>query len=184
MRVRKPTEKLTRKQRLFVAAYIKHRGNATAAAREAGYAHPNKQGSVLARKEHIARHIDFEFARAGMTAERVLYELSEIAQRGYADYIRANGTVDLAAMKRDRMMHLIKKVTTERVFASGDSDGYTDKLRVEFYDGMTALTWIGKHHKMFTDRIDHSGEIATPITIVDFGLDDDDDEDDDGDSEY
>ncbi len=158
--MRKPDHKLTRKQQLFVAAYIRNRGNATAAARDAGYAHPNKAGFALTSKEYIQQHINYEFARAGMTAERVLYELSLIAQRGYANYIQDDGSIDLAAMKRDGMTHLIKKIYTEK------DGGEVVKQRVEFYDGMTALTWAGKHHGLFVDRVEsHETAAVAPMSL-------------------
>ena len=48
---------MTAKQTLFVHEYLKDL-NATRAARDAGFAHPNVQGSQLLNKPHIKKHLN------------------------------------------------------------------------------------------------------------------------------
>lgn len=59
----------------------------------------------------------------------------------YAPYIINTAYVDLDAMRRDDMMHLVKGIKRTR-----------DGLQVEFYDAQAALQLIGKHHALFMDR--------------------------------
>lgn len=59
----------------------------------------------------------------------------------YAPYIINATYVDLDAMRRDDMMHLVKGVKNTK-----------EGLQVEFYDAQSALQLIGKHHALFTDK--------------------------------
>lgn len=138
---------LTLKQEAFVTAYLTC-FNANRAAEIAGYSHPNKQGFQVVHSPHVAEAISQRMAEAAMTADEVLVRLAEQARSEYSKYIGENGSVDLAAMKRDNKMHLIKKVKPGK-FGN----------EIEFHDGQVALLNIGRHHKLFVDRTEVTGDI-------------------------
>ena len=56
--------------------------------------------------------------------------------------------IDWEKLVEARLTHLVKAV-------------YLTKYgtRIEFHDSQRALELIGKHHKLFTDRVEHTGEI-------------------------
>lgn len=115
--------KLTPKQQLFVEAYLGvASGNATEAARLAGYAgNDNTLKSVGAEnltKPDIAAAVGakLEVVKGCLDADAVLTRISTLAD-------------------------------------DADRDG--DKLK--------ALELLGKYHKLFVERVEHSGEVAAKV---------------------
>lgn len=118
---------LTHKQELFVNAYLgEAKGNATEAARLAGYKGTEKSLNVTAydllRNPKISELVEKRTSEAAMSATEVLQKLSEIANRERSD--------------------------------------------IATRDQIKALELLGRHHKLFTDRIEHklSGEIELQWT--------------------
>lgn len=138
---------LSQKQQVWIEEYLQT-WNATEAARRAGYAIPRISGvenlSKPALMEEIRRRVD----ERAMGADEVLVRLAEQARSEYSVYIDDDGDVDLAAMRRDGKMHLVKKIKPTRY-----------GREVEFYDGQTALIQIGKHHQLFTEKLDLTADI-------------------------
>ena len=88
--------------------------------------------------EEIQRRID----ERAMSANEVLDRLAEQARAAYSAYLTADG-VDLQRMIADGNAHLVKGIKE------------TQYGRViEFHDAQSALVHIGKHHKLFTDRVE------------------------------
>ena len=121
--------KLTTKQRLFVEAYLVS-ANATEAARKAGYKGNDntlKQvGSENLAKPYIRDLVEKRVDDAAMSANEVLQELALIAKCDWQDFVE---------VRRDKFGDVIDA-----------SLKLSDKLK--------ALELIGKHHKLFTDRIE------------------------------
>lgn len=138
---------LTNKQRTFIEEYLTT-WNATEAARRAGYAHPNVVGPENLVKLGIAEEIQRRIAEKTMSADEALTRLAEQARAEYAAYLLADGSVDLGAMKRDGKMHLIKAIKPTKYGKA-----------VEFYDAQTALINIGRHHGLFTDKVNVDGQL-------------------------
>jgi phage terminase small subunit len=143
---------LSPKQSAFVEEYLRC-WNATDAyqavypksSRDAARAHAARlvaNGSVA---EEIQRRID----ERAMSANEVLDRLAEQARAAYSAYLTAAG-VDLQRMIADGKAHLIKGI---KETAHGRV--------IEFHDAQTALVQLGKHHKLFVDKVDvnHSGKI-------------------------
>lgn len=144
---------LTPKQRVFVEHYLIS-WNATEAARQAGYAEPNKQGPRLLVNVGIAEAIQARLVEKTMAADEVLVRLAEHARSTMADFMDVDGEVlDLAKAERAGKLHLIKKFTT------ADTQ-FGSRVSIELYDAQSALTLIGKHHGLFTDKVEHSGEVV------------------------
>ena len=83
---------LTLKQRLFVEAYLgEANGNATKAARIAGYGQPRQAGSRMLSNVDIRELVNKRVTQAGMDANRVLAMVSAIAEKSdiVADQLRA-----------------------------------------------------------------------------------------------
>lgn len=138
---------LSRKQQVWLEEYLAT-WNATEAARRAGYAHPRQEGARLLSNAVIAEEIQSRLAEKAMSADEALARLAEQARAEYSRYFKANGTIDLEKLLADGKGHLIKKI---KPTAYGNE--------IEFYDGQTALLNIGRHHKLFVDRSEVSGEL-------------------------
>jgi phage terminase small subunit len=140
---------LTNKQRVFIEEYLAT-WNATEAARRAGYAYPNVEGSRLLVNDSIAAEIEARIAEKVMSANEVLVRLAEQARAEQNRYLTPEG-INLEALLRDGKGHLVKGIKETKY-----------GQEIEFYDAQAALVHIGKHHGIFTDKVDvnHSGNIG------------------------
>lgn len=138
---------LTDKQEVFVAEYLKC-WNAAEAARRAGYSerHARHIGYQNLTKPHVAEAIEQRKQELLMSAEETLIRLTEQARAEYSEYITDEGTVDLTKLVDAGKAHLIKGIKNTK-----------HGKNIEFYDSQSALSLIGKYHKLFSDRIEHTG---------------------------
>jgi phage terminase small subunit len=141
-------EGLTDKQRAFVEAYLANGFNATAAARLLKYANPDRQGYRLLRNVEIAAVIRQELADRAMPADEVLARLAEQASGTMDDFLDDAGDIDLKRARERGKLHLVK---ARSVTKEGE--------RIELYSAQSALELLARHHKLLTDRIEHSGKI-------------------------
>lgn len=137
---------LTLKQQLFVDAYLgEANGNATEAARIAGYASPRIQGSENLTKPDIRAAIDSRLAQSAMSSAEVLARLSEHASGSIGDVITLTEDggykLDLLKAKASGKIKLIKKLSPTK-----------DGIGIEMYDAQAALDKLGRHHGIFTDK--------------------------------
>jgi phage terminase small subunit len=133
-------KKLTTKQKLFVEAYLIN-PNATEAARKAGYkGNDNTLKQVASEnlaKPYLADLLGKRVEEAVMSANEVLEELANIAKADWQEFL---------SITRDRQ---------------GDVIDATLKLS----DKIKALELVGRYHKLFTDKIEHGGEVG--LRLVD-----------------
>lgn len=157
---------LTYKQRLFVAAYLgKANGNATEAARIAGYNHPNTVGPRLLVKVGIQAAIEAKLAQAAMSADEVLARLSEHASSDMATYLKIapDGTfqIDLSKAKRAKRTRVIRKVkVSTKTFTTDQGESVEVKSELELYDAQAALEKLAKFHRLYETKpkIDDAGD--------------------------
>jgi len=161
-------EDLNHRQRLFVEAYLGDAaGNASEAARIAGYAHPGQVGERLLKKVEIRSAIDARLAQAAMGANEVLARLSAMAAGDLSDFIKVDAdgepSLDLAKARRRKKLGLVKKLTPTKF-------GWS----IEMYDAMAALEKLGRYHGLFTEKpVDpkEPGKQAVTLYIPDNGRD-------------
>lgn len=136
---------LSAKRRAFVEEYLRC-WNATEAARCAGYSErtAHSQGPRLLANVDVQARIAQRLKEKTMGADEVLQRIGEQARAPYAPYITDRGTVDLAGLLAAGLGHLIKSTKQDRWGA----------VTVEFYDAQSALTLIGRHYALFTDRME------------------------------
>lgn len=157
---------LTYKQRLFVAAYLgKANGNATEAARMAGYAWPDKQGAQALGKTRIRAAIDAKLAQAAMPADEVLARLSEHASSDMANFIEVapDGTlaINLEKARKAKRTRVIKKVkVTKKTFTTDMGESVEVRSELELYDAQAALEKLAKFHRLYEakPKIDDAGD--------------------------
>lgn len=127
---------LNLRQMRFVAAYLKT-GNATAAAKLAGYAPKaaQEQGARLLSKAIVRAAIDKASAKAGTDAAYVLSTIRETVER-------------------------CKQAEPVR-----DKDGEpTGEFRFDAASVLKGCELLGKYHKLFTDKVEHSGSLAVTVS--------------------
>lgn len=150
---------LSPKHRVFCEEYIKT-WNATdaylAAYPKSSRDAARRNGSRLMTNDDIRAEIDRHVAERTMPASEVLMRLTEQARSDYAAYVMSNGTVDIAKMVQDGKAHLIKGIKETQ-----------HARNIEFYDAQAALVHIGKHHRLFADKLDVNVSGSTAISADD-----------------
>lgn len=175
-------EGLTGKQRAFIDAYLgPAKFNATEAARLAGYKGDDASlaqiGYENLRKLEIAAEVKARFNEATMSANEVLARLTEIASGQITDFLDEDGAFSLKITKQRGKAHLLKKLKIKRSSKKVDSieAGHEDEretletslvhedVELEMYSAHEALRDLGKFHKLFAERIEHSNPDGTPL---------------------
>ncbi len=159
---------LTKRQQLFRDYYLVS-FNATDAARQAGYKHPNQQGPELLKQPHIAAAIEERLGEVAMSANEVLARLTEHARSDIGEFLDIDGNLDLKRMKDSGMTRLVKKLNTSK--ASGTTpkggDWERETVTLELHDAQAALTTLARYHGLLGAR----GNEADPIHQVGMTLD-------------
>lgn len=147
---------LTNKQQAFISEYLKD-FNATQAAIRAGYSEKTAYaiGHENLKKPDIAAEIQARIAERAMSSDEVLIRLAEQARGEYGRYVHEDGYVEIDKMVKDGKAHLIKAV----------KPGQYGTV-YEFYDAQSALALIGRHHKLFVDRTELTGQDGQAITYI------------------
>lgn len=118
--------KLTLKQEAFIAAYLgAAQGNATEAARMAGYAKPGQEGHRLLKNAEISARVTDKLDSLNITADAVLQELASVAFAPWIDFVEVVGR---------------------------NKDGEVTKARSDIGSKVKALELLGKHHQLFVDK--------------------------------
>lgn len=175
-------EGLTGKQTAFVNAYLgEAKFNATEAARIAGYegndATLAQIGYENLRKPDIETQVKARFNESTMSANEVLARLTEIASGRITDFLNEDGAFSLQITKQRGKAHLLKKLKIKRSAKKVDSLTEGDEesretletslvhedVELEMYSAHEALRDLGRFHKLFAERIEHSNPDGTPL---------------------
>ena len=176
-------QRLTDKQRLFVAYYLATL-NGTEAALQAYDAKDRLVAANIAsenlRKPYIRAAINEELQQRTMTANEVLARLTEHATVSIEDFITINedppdptvpmsqsivSVLNLPKAKQRGKLHLIKELTETRTFPK--EGGMKLEVTLKLHDAQAALRDLGRYHKIFVDRTEVTGKDGGPIPIED-----------------
>lgn len=174
----KKRQKPTPKQERFCQCYTVH-WNATRAAKESGYSEKTamEQGYQLLQNPSVQARIDEITAHAlreiGISRERVLSELGCIAffdlGRAYDD----NGNLLNVADMDEEVRRGLAGIKVFEEFEGFGKDrikvGETRELKTQ--DKPRSLELLGKHLKLFTDKVEHSGSIRLEEIVAGYGGD-------------
>lgn len=157
---------LTKKQRVFVAEYLIDQ-NATRAAVAAGYSKKTaqEQGSRLLSNVMVAAEISKKLGKKleklEITADRVLGEIAKLAFLDPRKFYDASGNLKpIHELDDDTAACLAGLEVNEITGEEGAVVGYAKKIK--FADKGINLERLGKHLKLFTDKVDLSGSIDLP----------------------
>lgn len=159
------SKKLTEMQERFAREYVISM-NATDAARKAGYSdamakskgtteilhHPGVQALIKELKAPIA-------AKLELSADHILSELNRIARCDVGEAFDENGKLKPIHEIPEDVRRCIQSVETEELFEGFGKErtqiGFTKKIK--FWDKNKGLELLGRHFKLYTDKIEHSG---------------------------
>lgn len=162
---------MNKKQRVFVEEYLRC-WNGAEAARRAGYSEStaNVKGSQLLALVSIQEVIERRIKEKAMSADEVLLRLGDMARGDFGDFVDIESmsfSLSLQKAKELGLTHLIKKVkqrTTITMKKDGD-DEEVHWFEIELHDSQAALVHLGKHHKLFTDKVEHTGKDGNPLKV-------------------
>lgn len=138
-------KRLTLKQERFIAAYLgEAKGNATEAARKAGYAGNTDtlkvDGARLLANANIRARIDEVLQAESMSSAEVLRELTDVAKAEWGAFV---------------------------LYTTDPKTGQEIPVKMDLGGKVKALELLGKYHKMFTDKVEHGGGVTVVREYVD-----------------
>lgn len=159
--MKKPSPKLIS----FRAHYLVH-GNATQAACEAGYKFPNKVAERLVKKPFVKKALEAGQRRAEknlqITKDRILSGLVRIAECDLRKAYNEDGSLKSPQEMPEDVALALSSMEVDELFDGVGKDrmqvGLTKKIR--FWDKVRAYELLGKHLKLFTEKIEHSGTLG------------------------
>jgi phage terminase small subunit len=116
--------------------------------------------------------------RTEITQDRVLQELAKVGFADIKDYLSFRTALTTVGHD-DKGERIIDYATVVQLKDSEEVDGSVisevslkdGALKFKLHDKMKALQDIGRHLGMFTDKVEHSGEMNLQV-VFDPGLDD------------
>lgn len=165
--------KLTRKQELFVAEYLTDL-NAKRAAIAAGYSEKSaeSQASQLLKNPKVSAYIDKRqgkrLEKLDLTADMVLAELKKISFSNMLDYVAIDkdgkrADLDWSKLTRDQAA-AIQEISVDASGGSGDGERrQVLRTRFKLADKRGGLELLGKHFKLFTEKVENTGPDGGPI---------------------
>jgi len=164
--------RLTQKQAKWVVAYLSNGGNATKAAKAAGYKGSYRtlavQGHENLKNPKIRAHLAAAMADH-MTADEVLWRLRAMACSDIDDILDDEDPtqVDLNKAREVGQTHLIKEIETEE---TTDKKGNVKrKTKVKLHDAKDALKQLGSFHNLWGQRQVHEAGKGTGKIVVQIG---------------
>lgn len=169
--------KLTAKQQRFVEEYLIDL-NATQAAIRAGYSKKTaeQQASRLLSNVKVQTAIQSAMnarsKRTEITADNVLQEIAKLGFSNMLDYVSVqdNGLacVDLSTMDRDQAAAITElTITTRKEYdKETETSDMVETVKFKLADKGVNLERLGKHLKLFTDNINHSGDVKHNVMLV------------------
>lgn len=152
-------DKLTGRQAAFVREYLVDYSAKQAAIR-AGY--KPKYAAVQAYQNMQKPMILAAIQERIMGIDEALLRISDIARSDVGDFLDEAGQVDLNnAAGKTKLIRRVK--VRSSVTATGAE---TEETEIELYSALDALEKIGRFHKLFTERLEHSGPDGQPISII------------------
>lgn len=170
-----PFSDLTEKQQRFVEEYVVDL-NGTQAAIRAGYSAntANEQSSQLLAKLNVRRAVEKlqrEIAqRLGLTAEKVLTEMSYLAFSNMGDYLQCTSGgdpyFDYSGTSREQRSALSEVTVEDYVEGRGDDARSVKKVKFKLHDKRSALVDLGRHMGLFKTTIEAEASVNADRDIV------------------
>jgi len=165
---------LAKKVLLFVKEYLVDQ-NGTRAAIAAGYAEKSAAvtASRLLRNAKVRAEIDKATAdrckRLDITADRVLQEIAKLAFYDPRNFFNANGTLKQVTELDDHTAMALGGMEINELWGPSE-DGERQQIGVtkkfKLIDKGINLERLGKHLKLFTDKVENTGPDGSPVKVM------------------
>jgi phage terminase small subunit len=161
-------KKTSIRQQIFAKEYVIDL-NGTRAAIAAGYSEKGAdvRASELLGNSRVKRLIDqYVTKRASkleIKADKVLEELARLGFANMHDYIKVQDSdayIDFSALTRDQAAAIQEITVEEYTEGKGEDKRNIKRTKFKLHDKRGPLELIGKNLKMFTDKVEHSGEVT------------------------
>ncbi len=160
---------------IFAREYVKDL-NGTRAAIAAGYGEKGAhvRASQLLRNRKVQgllakltkKHAD----KLDLSAEKVLSELSRMGFSNFLDYVNiteeGDAFVDLSNLTPEQAAAIQEVTVNEYMEGKGKDARQVKRTRLKLVDKIRSLDLLGRHLKLFTDRIEVSGLEGLPDMIA------------------
>lgn len=164
-----PTEPtLTAKEQAFLEYYLEC-FNGAEAARRAGYSKASARQIAhrLLTKAYIRAAIDKRLGELAMGSDEVLARLTYQARGDVSPFLKRVGqrvVVDLTTPEARLHLGLLKEVRVKERTGGHAEEAWTEvETELKLHDPQAALGLLGRHYKLFTDKVEHSGPGGGPI---------------------
>jgi len=87
-----------------------------------------------------------------MSANEVLARLADMGRSDISEFVDVSRPGDLADEKYKGKTHVIKKI--KRKITRDQYGREFEEMELEFYDARQTLVDLGRHHKLFTDKVE------------------------------
>ncbi len=133
------------RQRLFVELYLHNGGNASNAAREAGYKHSEHHAHRLVENGGIQAELKRRLEQHAMPVEEILARLTDIGRGDIGDFIRISRDgkhfkLDLGKARRKGVLHVIRRLKR--------GNGKWGQ-EIELLDPLRAIELLGRYHGLW-----------------------------------
>jgi phage terminase small subunit len=158
-------EGLTPKQQMFIKEYLVDL-NATQAAIRAGYSAKTAEVtgcrllSYAKIKEELQLAMDKRSAKLEITAERVLQEIAKLAFCDPRKFFDDDGRIKPMSEIDDDTAAALAGIETMHKVVGEESDGCIVLTKIKMADKGQNLERLGRHLKLFTDKVEHSGKFT------------------------
>jgi phage terminase small subunit len=165
--------KLNERHAKFVKEYLLDL-NATQAAIRAGYSAKTavKVASRLLTyvdiQEAINEQVKKRSQRTEVSQDRVLLEIARLAFNDPRKAFDENSAVLPVKQWPDEVAACISSIKVQEIIVDGVVIGTTKEIK--FWDKSKNLELAGRHLKMFTDKMEHSGDVIIMATPQDLRL--------------
>lgn len=151
------------KKLLFAREYVVDR-NATKAAQRAGYSERTaySQGQRLLKDVEVQAEVDrLTVAKAERTDARADDVIRELLRLGFSDIGELFDESGALRPLREIPEQARRAIASIEVVEERDKDGETLGVvrKVKLWDKTKALEALGRHLKLFTDKVEHSGRV-------------------------
>jgi phage terminase small subunit len=156
---------MTRKQQVFIKEYLVDL-NATRAATAAGYSArtAGEQASRLLAnvkiREKVNDSIQKRAQKLEITADRVLSELAKLAFLDPRGFFNPDGSLKAVKDLDDATAASLAGIEHEKLFehfSKGQAKEVGTTTKIKIADKGINLERLGRHLKLFTDKVEHSG---------------------------
>jgi len=158
------------KRQKFIDAYLSEaNGNATEAARIAGYADPMREGYRIKNAPEVKAEIARLLAENTLAAAEVLSRLSDQARGTLTHFLKITGdevTIDLSTEGAKANLHLLKKAKTKRrTGGTAEAPWEEVETELELHDPQSALALLARYWKLLTDKVQIENDEGKPFIV-------------------